>query len=376
MNVTPPRSAYVHVPFCRHRCGYCNFTVVDGREDLIADYLKAIELELSWLEDPQPVDTLFFGGGTPTHLSPLELARLFQLTQKSFPLEPNAEVCVEANPEDIGPELIDVLQHAGVNRVSLGVQSFHQPKLDVLERSHSRDIVLACVEQLRPVVSSLSIDLIFATPGETLEQWGHDVHQALELPFDHISTYGLTYERGTTFFARRGRGELRSAAEDLELAMYEHAIGTLSDAGLEHYEVSNFARPGHRCRHNENYWLCEPFYGVGPGASRFVQGRRESNHRSTTQYLRKVLAHQSPTQESEALTDDEAARERLVFGLRRLEGVELNTFRKVTGRDVRTLTADSLAMLLDEGLLEIHDSYLRLTRRGLFVSDAIWPHLL
>jgi len=281
MNFSRPRAAYVHVPFCRHRCGYCNFTVVAGRDDLIEDYLKAIEIELSWLGEPQPVDTLFFGGGTPTHLDPKQLSRFFQLVQKWFPTNSDAEISTEANPEDIDAETVDVLQQAGISRVSLGVQSFREAKLKTLERSHSGDQVAACVELLRPVVRSLSLDLIFGSPDETLKQWQTDVRQALAFGPDHLSTYGLTYERGTNFYSRQQKNEIQVVPEAVELAMYEHAIETLRDAGFEHYEVSNFAKPEHRCRHNENYWFCNPFFGIGPGASAFVDGKRVSKHRSS-----------------------------------------------------------------------------------------------
>lgn len=376
MNSERPRSAYVHVPFCRHRCGYCNFTVVAGRDDLITDYLRALEIELSWLGEPQPVDTLFFGGGTPTHLPVEALTRFFALVHHWFPTHDQAEVSVEANPEDINAEVAHILQQAKVNRVSLGVQSFRDEKLMKLERAHTAATVAGGVHQLRAFVSSLSIDLIFGTPEETLEEWQHDLRQTVHLPIDHVSTYGLTYERGTSFFTRKRKNELQSATEDLELAMYEAAMDELRSANFEHYEVSNFAKPGHRCRHNENYWLCGPFYGVGPGASRFVHGKRESNHRSTTKYLKNVLAHESPTVESETLSSKDAAHERLVFGLRRLDGINLVSFHESTGWDIHDLVGETLTWLIDEGLLELNDESIRVTRKGLVVSDSIWPHLL
>lgn len=372
----PPRAAYIHVPFCRHRCGYCNFTVIAGRDDLIGDYLRALEIELSWLGQPCPVDTLFFGGGTPTHLPPPALARLLELADHWFPRRPQAEVSIEGNPEDITPQKVQQLQQAGVNRVSLGVQSFRSTKLETLERGHDADTVARCLECLRPAMKSLSIDLMFAAPTETLDQWQQELQQALAFPVDHLSTYGLTFESGTRFHSRRERKELLAAPEDLELAMYEYAIDTLTEAGWEHYEVSNFARPGHRCRHNETYWLCEPFYGVGPGASRFVSGRRESNYRSTTRYLDRVLAGQSPTEESELLSAEDAARERLVFGLRRRVGVDLEAFFETTGYEVMELASDSLSMLQEQELLELDGRRLKLTRKGLLVSDSIWPYLL
>jgi len=372
----PPRSAYIHVPFCRRRCGYCNFTVIAKRDDLIDDYLRAIEIELSWLGVSHPVETLFFGGGTPTHLSPEQLDRFFEIVLKQFPLAHGAEMSVEANPEDIGTEKVDVLAAHGVNRVSLGVQSFHDAKLKTLERGHSSEQVAQCIDLLRPQIKSVSLDLIFGTPDETLSEWKRDLELAISLSPDHMSTYGLTYEPGTQFHVRRDKQDLQQLPEDTEREMYEHAIDSLTSAGFEHYEVSNFAKPGSRCRHNEAYWLCNEFYGVGPGASSYVAGVRRANHRSTTTYLKKVLDGVSPVEEADELSETDRAHERLVFGLRRLEGVDRTDFRSATGTDVTELAGENLAWLADEGLLEINDNRVRLTRKGLLVSDSIWPYLL
>lgn len=370
------RSAYVHVPFCRHRCGYCNFTVIADRDDLVENYLSAVNTEMGWLQGPHPVDTLFFGGGTPTHLPPETLARFLTDVQRAFVPTENAEISVEANPEDITPQLVDVLRAANVNRISLGVQSFKDEKLKTLERGHTADDIARCIEMLRPAIRSLSIDLIFGAPNETLEQWEADLNTALSFHPNHISTYGLTYEAGTQFFVRREKSELQQLPEDLEREMYEVAIDTVTAAGIEHYEVSNFASPGHRCRHNENYWRCGSFFGVGPGASAFVNGARTSNHRSTTTWLKMVEKGQSPIDESEKLGKQEFAHEFLVFGLRMLEGVRLQAFRAATGCDVDELVGEPLGWLCSEGLLDRDADVIRLTRKGLMVSDSIWPHLL
>ena len=188
-----------------------------------------------------------------------------------FPPSADAEISVEANPEDIDPPTLRVLSAAGVNRVSLGVQSFHDGKLKTLERSHSADLVRRSIDLLRPHVHSLALDLIFAAPGESLANWEADLQQACRLEIDHLSTYGLTYETGTRFFARKRKRDLVPVDETTELAMYERALDYLVQQGFEHYEVSNFARAGHRCRHNENYWQCGSFYGVGPGCLSICQ---------------------------------------------------------------------------------------------------------
>jgi oxygen-independent coproporphyrinogen-3 oxidase len=374
---SPPRSAYLHVPFCRHRCGYCNFTLVAGRDDLIDDYLRALEVELSWLEVPRPVQTLFLGGGTPTHLPPRQLERLLGLATSWFPpTSDNWEFSIEANPIDLEHERTEVLAAAGVTRVSLGVQSFDDRKLAVLERDHRRREIEQAMAAARSFAQSVSLDLIFAAPGETLDDWRRDLESAIALAPDHISTYGLTFEKGTSFWTRRERGELPQAGEDLEAQMYELAIDTLTAAGYEHYEVSNFARPGHFCRHNEVYWTGGSYFAVGPGASRHIAGRRETNHKSTTTYIHRVLSGQSPVAEAEELSPEDRARERLVFGLRRLAGISPADFACETGFEVDSLGGPPLAQFVEHGLLERTPKHLRLTRRGLLVSDALWPSLL
>lgn len=371
-----PRAAYLHVPFCRHRCGYCNFTLIAGRDDLIERYLQALARELARLEMPRPVDTLFIGGGTPTHLDPSQLARLFEIAREWFPLAAGGEFSIEANPSDITPEPIAVARDYGVTRVSLGAQAFSGEKLRLLERDHSPEQVRRAVELAREAVRSVSLDLIFGTPGETVSAWQADLRSALDLGPDHLSTYGLTFERGTQFYNRLRRDELAEIDDETWRAMYGLAIDTLTSEGFEHYEVSNFARPDYRCRHNEVYWAGEEYYAAGPGAARYVGGRREVNHRSTTTWMQRIERGASPVADSETLGDEDRARERLVLGLRRIEGVEAAGFARATGYEVEQLGGDALARHLELRTLERAGGRLRLTREGLFVSDAIWPDFL
>jgi oxygen-independent coproporphyrinogen-3 oxidase len=258
----------------------------------------------------------------------------------------------------------------------LGVQSFDPAKLKLLERDHTPDMARRAVELAARALESVSLDLIFAAPGETAAGWQRDLNAALALRPQHISTYGLTFERGTTFWSRLGRGDIARVDEEQERELYAQAIDTLSDAGFEHYEVSNFARPGHRCRHNETYWAGEGYFAAGPGAARYVDGRREMNHRSVTTWLKRVLAGESPVADSETLNAEDRAREMLVFGLRRLEGVERSAFTARTGYAIDSLVGESLAKVVGAGLLADNGAQVRLTREGLFVSDAIWPHFL
>ncbi len=374
--ILPARSAYIHVPFCRHRCGYCNFTLVAGRDDLIGDYLRAIKLELAQLQTPREVDTLYFGGGTPTYLAPPQFRQLSESVLCWHPLAPQYEWTVEANPADVDETMIDTLQELGVTRLSLGGQSFREEKLRLLERDHAAANIRRSVHLAQVAGMHVALDLIFATPGETMEQWLADIEAAISLEPDHLSTYGLTFERGTAFWSRRAHGELRITDEELERAMYAAGIDRLTAAGFEHYEISNFARSGCRSRHNQAYWSGDGYFAVGPGAACYIDGVRETNHRSTTTYLRRVLAGESPVAERERLDSEARARELLVFALRRIEGVSRREFAAQTGYRIDELIAAPLAKFASLGLLDSDGDRVGLTREGLFVSDAIWPEML
>lgn len=376
-----PRAAYLHVPFCSHRCGYCNFALVANRDDLIEKYLQAIDLELSKLASASEfcaieLDTLYYGGGTPTYLSSDQLTRLNQSVLKVFTLSVNYEWTVEANPEDLRGETIEFLASQGANRVSLGVQSFRDEKLKQLERSHCQSDIESAARKATQHGLALAIDLMFAAPGETLEQWQTDLEQAVAMKPEHLSTYGLTYERGTQFWSKLNHGQLAEADEDLQREMYELAIDFLTDAGYEHYEVSNFAIPGKRSRHNEAYWFGKGYFAAGPGAARYVENVRETNHRSTTTYIKRMLAGESPVAERSCLDDEARARELLVFALRRIEGVSHQWFEEQTGTTIDSLVGDSLRQLIQEELLTDDGQTLKLTRDGLLVSDSIWPEII
>ncbi len=371
-----PRSVYVHVPFCQRRCGYCNFTVIAGRDDLQEPYLQAIERELASLEGRPPVDTLYFGGGTPTALSASRLARLCALVRRACPPRAGYEWSVEANPDGFDPARLETLQAAGVNRISLGVQSFDPEKLRLLERTHRPGDVRRIYPRVRAAFSSVSLDLICVVPGETRDQWRADLEAALALEPDHLSVYTLTFEKGTTFWGRHLRGQLVPPGDEQSRELLELAWDRLVAGGWEHYEVSNFAQPGHRCRHNEVYWKGEPYFAVGPGAARYVGGCRETNHRSTIAYLRRVLSGASPVAESERLSAEDRAREMLVFRLRMLEGISRAEFRQRSGYDLDALAGPQLRRFVAWGLVQDVDDQIRLTREGLLVSDALWPDLL
>ena len=370
------RHAYVHVPFCRHRCGYCDFTLVVGRGDLLADYFSAIRRELQRLVQPLHLETLYLGGGTPSHLGVDGLRRLFDLFWPMLLPTSNAEVTVEANPLDVTADWVAAVVELGVTRVSVGGQSLNAATLSSLDRDHSPDNVRRAVDLLLAAGLTVSVDLMTAAPGQSLAAVATDVDAIVALGAQHVSVYCLTWEPGTAFFSKRRKGFLQQVPEATEQAMFELAIDRLEAASFEHYEVSNFAQPGGRCRHNEAYWDCRPWEAFGPGAARFDGRTRITNHRSTTTWIKRLLAAEDASGEIESMTAEEAARERLVVGLRRRAGIDYAAFARASGFTVEQLAARPIERWLATGLAEENGSTIRLTREGLLVSDSLWAEVL
>lgn len=370
-----PRTAYIHVPFCAHHCGYCDFAVSAGQDHLIELYLDAIEIELTALGSPRAVESLFIGGGTPTHLSPSQLARLLSAIRKWLTFEAG-EFSIESTPDSLDVDRVAVLADHGVNRVSIGVQSFQSHLLKALDRQHGVEQIPRAVDAVRNRITALSFDLIFAAPGQTHAEWDADLHAALAYEPDHLSTYGLTYEKGTPLWKERDRGRVVAAPEEAELEMYLHAIDRLEEAGFEHYEISNFAKPGKRSIHNQRYWANEAYYGFGVGAARYVEGRRELNVRDTKLYIRKVLAGESAIIQSEELPSRERAFETIATQLRRIDGIDRLRFQEQTGYALDDLIGARLPNLVTEELLNDSGMSLSLTRQGKCLADGLIAELM
>lgn len=366
-----PRSAYFHVPFCQHRCGYCDFTLVAQKDHLIEAYLEAMAEQTSELGEGIELSTLFLGGGTPTHLSIDQLTRLFEIIFSHFQLADDYEFSIEANPLNLTTEKIDFLKQSGVNRVSLGVQSFDSDILTFLERDHKPDEIFEIVTSLQSRISNTSLDLIFAVPGQSLDGWKQTLRDAVQLNIPHISTYGLTIEKGTSFWSREQAGLFHLPQDELAGDMYEFALEFLDEAGLQHYEISNFARPGYECRHNEVYWTGYPYYGFGPGAASYLDGVRRQNHRSVITWLKRVQAGDSPIVDQEELAPEARAREAIIFGLRRRAGINRREFQDRYGFDLHQLAETAIRTNVEAGLLEETDTHLKLTKAGCLLADSV-----
>jgi len=370
-----PRSGYLHIPFCRHRCGYCNFSVLAKRDELVDRFLDALDQELESWQQPE-LDTVFIGGGTPTHLDTAQLMRFLEIMDRRIRRLHDCEVTMEANPEDITSDKLTMLSEAGVNRISLGVQSFDNRKVKRLERGHDRTQAIGAIELASEFIPNVSIDLIFGAPQETLATWQDDLKTAVQMPIQHLSTYSLTIEKGTRFFSRYQRGELKKVDETTDVAMYQAAQDLSARAGFDQYEVSSFATGNHRCRHNLAYWHGQGWYAAGPGAAAFVDGTRWVNHRSVTTYIKKIEEQVSPIAEQVALSPTQIALELAAFGVRMIDGIDLLKIQSRTGVDLRELCDDEIKLSIRDKLVQQDGDHLRLTAKGILFADSVAARFL
>ncbi len=371
-HLSSPKAAYVHVPFCHARCPYCNFTVVANRLDLVDRYVEAVTRELSTLGRTHAVNTIFIGGGTPTMLPSDPMVRLFEAIRCWLPLADDGEWSIEANPQDVDRDLCLLLRDQGINRISLGGQSFDAAKLKMLGRDHTGDQLASSIDIASQWFDEVSVDLIFGVPGEDLQVWKSDLQMATSRGVSHLSTYGLTYEKGAQYWAQLQKGQIVAVAEETELEMYLYAIETLKRHGMNHYEVSNFAKPGSECLHNHTYWQGDAWLGFGPGAAAYVDGTRAVNHRSTLKYLQRIESGQSPVAESQTLDWSTRTRERFIFGMRRLKGVDWSWLANSGEPQSVEVIAQQLAKHIALGFMEWHEGHIRLTPQGLPISDSLW----
>lgn len=367
-----PLAVYVHVPFCRAKCPYCGFYSVPIGGQAVRRLLTAILTELDQRCDHQELSarTLYIGGGSPSCLANEDLFWLVEHLTERLGVPP--EFTVEVNPGQVSPTLLEGLRQRGVNRLSLGAQSFQMAELQTLHRPYAPEAITQAVWAARQAgFANISLDMIFAIPGSTLSSWQANLRAALALGIEHISAYSLTYEAATPFEQRQLAGELQSVDEDTDRAMYEMTIATLTGAGWEHYEISNFARLGFACRHNLTYWANDPWLGLGPSAGSYVDGWRMTNVPDVAEYLAVVEAGQSPAIEREHPNPLETACETAVLNLRRIQGIDLAEYQTRTGYDARELFAEPIRRHIESGMMTQADGRLFLTPAALPVADGV-----
>ena len=379
-----PLGVYVHWPFCKSKCPYCDFNshVRDGVEQARWRAALLRELEHAAREAPgRRVETMFFGGGTPSLMEPETVAALIARTRQLWDSAPEIEITLEANPTSVEAGRFAALAEAGVNRVSLGVQALDAASLKFLGREHSTDEALEALATARRHFARHSFDLIYARPGQTPEAWAEELERALTLAGEHLSLYQLTIERGTRFFTDHARGTFVLPDEEASAAMFEHTQARLEQAGLPAYEISNHARPGAVCRHNLIYWRYQDYVGIGPGAhGRFADGATKKATRRSSgpeAWLEAVERVGHGTAETSTVEGQDLVEEALMMGLRLADGIDRATFASVTGVDpVEALEAARLDPLVRAGFLEVDPTHLRATSEGRQRLNALLERLI
>lgn len=372
---------YIHIPFCKSRCIYCGFYSTTLGEEWRSRYVDAIAKELQMRHeefdaigtsrDRASIDTIYIGGGTPSTLTPEEVLKIIEHTVVNYPGRPR-EITMEVNPDDVSKEYIAEIHNYGVNRISMGVQTFSDTRLMFMHRRHSAVQAERAVEAIRQAgIENISIDLMFGFPGETREEWMDDLRHAVRLAPEHISAYSLMYEDGTPLQRMLDEGKVKTTDDDTSLAMYTDLIDTLAESGYEQYEISNFARAGHRSIHNSSYWHDKPYMGFGAAAHSYTNRTRSWNIADIRGYIQSIENGTRPY-ESEYIDDDTHYDDLVTTAMRTTEGLDIDSLPGTYREHALRCAQKHIAV----GLLEVSDGHIRLTRRGLFVSDMVMSDLM
>ena len=373
-------SAYIHIPFCEHICFYCDFNKVFIEGQPVDDYIESLIKEIKLTKAKFPSDnteTIYIGGGTPTSLSASQLDVLLKGVREELPFKDGDEFTVEANPGDLTLEKLKVLQNYGVNRVSMGVQSFNDRLLKKIGRKHSAKDVYDTMKIFEEAnFDNISIDLIFALPNQTIEDFEDTLNQALSLDLPHYSMYSLILENKTMFYNWARQGRLHLPGIDVEGDMFELAIDKMTKAGRHQYEVSNFAKPGKESQHNLIYWNNEHYYGLGAGASGYLGNIRYKNHGPIQHYLKPLENDELPIITIEELSIENQMEEEMFLGLRKTEGVSIKKFEQKFNRTLDTVYGKTIQQLIEEKLIKKENDYVSLTSKGLILGNEVFKEFL
>ena len=377
-----PLSLYLHIPFCRHRCAYCDFNTYTGLHDLQDAYAAALAEEVAQVGGQNRMArTIFFGGGTPSLMAPESIGLILNSIKTNFTLPPDAEITMEANPGTVDQAYLDAVHALGVNRLSFGMQSANTTELSLLEREHGLEDVQAAVAMVRRAgFTNVSLDLIYGLPDQTLTSWERSLEEALALEPDHLSLYCLTIEPGTPMERWLHQGQIPAPDPDLAADQYELVSERLAAEGWHHYEISNWARPGRACAHNLVYWRNQEYLGLGAGAHGHAAGFRYHVVRQPRDYVRRLRDGKqgafpltAAVADAHRLEIEEMMSDTMITQLRLLdEGVEMERFTNRFGRDVREVYGETVETLIDWGLLQEKGGRLLLTKRGWFLSNQVF----
>jgi len=364
---------YIHIPFCKQACYYCDFhfsTDQRFRSEFIIALNREIELQKSYLSS-EPIDTVYFGGGTPSICSQDEIASILKTVYSNFSIAKDAEVTLEANPDDLSKEKLSELKSIGINRLSIGIQSFDDDVLRFLNRAHSTAEALACLSDARSLgFNNLSLDLIYAIPGQNLMAWKQNVREALSFSPEHVSCYSLTIEEKTVFGRLQNKGKFPVIPDEVSAEQFELLMEMMDDAKYDHYEISNFSKPGFQSRHNSSYWHQKKYLGVGPSAHSYDGTSRQANVRNNSIYVRSILSDTVPF-EREELTRANKINEYILTTLRTSWGCNLQKINSDWQFDLLREKEQYISSLVLDGYAFINDHVLILTRKGKLLADKI-----
>lgn len=370
-------AAYIHIPFCHHICHYCDFNKVFMKNQPVEQYLRCLDAEMKLAEPVSGYATVFVGGGTPTSLNEHQLDDLVGFISNRLPLAPGAEYTFEANPGDLTPEKLRILKQGGVNRLSIGVQSFNNEHLKRIGRTHTREDVLQTVRDAEKAgFDNMSLDLIYGLPEQTVEDAVDTVQQALALDLPHYSAYSLIIEPKTVFYNLMAKGNLPLPKEESEADMYEAVMQEMNVRGLHQYEISNFARPGFESLHNLTYWNNEEYYGFGAGAHGYVNEIRYANYGPLKKYMEPLEHGKWPRISEQKITKQEKMEEEMFLGLRKMEGVSISSFKVKYKEDPLQYFKKAIQSMTDRNLLKVSGDFIHLTHSGKFLGNEVFQSFL
>ena len=374
------RAAYIHIPFCSHICYYCDFNKVFIEGQPVDEYVDLLvrEMQLRAKAHPiSPLETLYIGGGTPSTLTPKQLATLFEGIHRYLPLEKNCEFTMELNPDDGQMERLEVMKEYGVNRISMGVQSFNDELLKKIGRKHSKKTVLESIGNARKLgFENMSIDLIFRLPQQTIQDFEDSLKIAMELDLPHYSIYSLILEQKTVFYNLMRQGKLPLPTQDEEADMFQLAMDSMESFGRHHYEISNYALPGFESRHNLHYWKADEYLGFGAGAHGYLNQERYQNYGPIQHYLEPLRNSQLPILQKDVLSKKSQIEEFMFLGLRKMSGVSNLEFKRRFGRNMNDIYQDIIEDLLEQELIQLTTEGIALTHKGKFLGNNVFQAFL
>ncbi len=373
-------SIYIHIPFCKSKCSYCDFNSYAGMEELIPAYFNALKRDLAQYEDDFDkyiIKTVFFGGGTPSIVDADLIYDYLMNLRSSFEFDNEAEISIECNPGTLQRQSLSIYKEAGINRISLGLQCWQNELLKKLGRIHTAEDFERTLTNVKNAgFTNFNADLIFGIPGQTMEEWKETLEKVVSLEVPHLSCYSLSIEEGTQFGEMHKRGELPEQDDEIDRDMYHYTVNMLRDKGYKHYEISNFAKPRFECRHNLVYWRCGRYIGLGAGAHSYFNYSRYNNKEGIKEYIETLDAGSSPAENFEAIDIGEQRAEYMIVGLRTEEGIDMKDFKDRFGTDVMTVYGTEINKLIERGLLVIGNTKIYLSETGLDLANQVFVEFI